>query len=81
MATTDMWLTDDLAGILRGLVLSADAIPAGEYRAGWLAALRTVAVSVGVAWDQSPVVVVVDASATFADGYRQLGPGNLGAFQ
>lgn len=79
MARTEMWLTDDLGGILRGLALSADAMPASEYRAGWLAALQAVAVSVGD--ERPPAGVVLDASAMFAEGYRLLGPGNLGAFR
>lgn len=82
MAKTEMWLTDDLAGILRGLVVSTDAMPDGEYRRGFLAGLTAVGVSVGIsrAPDDSPVVVM-RKPAPAGTGWEDFGPGNLGAFR
>ena len=82
MTTTGLWLTGDLAGILRGLALATEAMPAGEYRAGYFAALRAVAVSIG-AIDQGEIIEDVPrprVSRAEATGYEELGPGSYGAF-
>lgn len=80
--TTQMWLAGDLAGILRGLALSVDAMPPSDYRNGYLAALRTVGVSVGVI-DPDDGWVILDATQRdrhTLTGYEELGPGSFGAF-
>lgn len=37
MTGTGLWLTDDIRGILRGLVHTAVSMPAGLYQAGYVA--------------------------------------------
>lgn len=82
MTTTELWLTGDLAGILRGLALAVESTPAGEYRAGYFAALRAVAVSIG-AIDHGEIIEDVPrprVRRAEATGYEELGPGSYGAF-
>lgn len=45
--SSGMWLTGELAGVLRGLTATMAAFPQGEYRRGYLAALAAVALATG----------------------------------
>lgn len=47
MTGTGLWLTDDIRGILRGLVHIAVSMPAGLYQAGYVSALEAVALALG----------------------------------
>ena len=78
---SEVWLVGDLAGILRGLALSAESMPPSEYRTGYLAALRALGVSVGVIdRDDGPVVIdVAQRSTHTSTGYEDL-PWAIGAF-
>lgn len=77
---SEVWLVGDLAGILRGLMLSVESMPSSEYRTGYLAALRALGVSVGViVQDHGPVILDMTQRNTLT-GYEELGPGNYGAF-
>lgn len=49
--STDIWLSGDLRNVLRGLAVSTTAMPASEFRGGYLAALQAVAVALGVVDD------------------------------
>lgn len=51
----NMWLTGDLHNLMRGLALTAQAIPPGAYRDGYQAALTVVTAALGV--DVAPVPV------------------------
>lgn len=45
--SSGMWLTGEIAGLLRGLTAAVAALPACEYRHGYLAALAAVALATG----------------------------------
>ena len=47
MTGTGLWLTDDIRGILRGLVHTAVSMPAGEYQEGYASALEAIALALG----------------------------------
>ena len=47
MTGTGLWLTDDIRGVLRGLVHTGVSMPAGPYRAGYVSALEAVALALG----------------------------------
>jgi len=74
MTTPGLWLTSDIAGILAGLALSAESSPASEHRAGFLAALRAVAVSVGAEITTGQPLVIDVRPARQLTGYEDLGP-------
>ncbi len=44
---SDVYVLEDLVRILRALLSAADAYPAGDYRMGYVAALRALALAVG----------------------------------
>lgn len=47
MPGVGLWLTEDIAGVLRGLGHTAASMPAGTFQAGYVAALEAVALAVG----------------------------------
>lgn len=46
--TLDLHLSGDIDNLLRGLAMSADGMPPGEYRRGYAAALDAVGVALGM---------------------------------
>lgn len=48
---SSVWLTNDLANLLRGLALAALPTGDSEYQAGFQAALMAVAVALGIPFD------------------------------
>jgi hypothetical protein len=46
---SDVFLREDLAGILAAMAMTVQAVPPGEFRRGYMAALAAMAVAVHVA--------------------------------
>ena len=67
----EIWFRDDLKNLIAGI--SSAPVPAGDYAAGWLDALGTLAVALGIERRRdAPVAPVVRVMPTIDTTSREL---------
>lgn len=76
--TLDLHLSGDIDNLLRGLAMSADGMPPGEYRRGYAAALAAVGVALGMKPEQPREPVPLRVTRMF-EGIEDV-PFAIGAF-
>lgn len=77
MAKSEMWLTDDLAGILRALAIAGAEMPSSQFRDGYNAALVAMGAAVGMGGEIARGSAAQPRPSQH-DGFD--GPGWIGAF-
>lgn len=73
--TTDMYLSGDVDNLLRGLALAATALPPGQFRDGYEAALSAVAVSFGMTSTGSREMPCPQESSQVLTGWEDVDSG------